>query len=80
MAWDKSYHRVVLELDNLNVVYWISKRELHVNSHFSLLKNLIRMVDFPWQIKVQHTLRKGNKSADTMENLCINLSLGYHFF
>ena len=80
MAWDKSYRRVVLELDNLNVVYWISKRELHVNSHFSLLKDIIRMIDFPWQIKVQHVLREGNRSVDAMANIGINLNLGYHHF
>ena len=47
MAWDKGYHRVVRELDNLNLVNWISKRELQVNSHFNLLKDIIRMIDFP---------------------------------
>ena len=51
-----------------------------MNSHFSLLKDLIRIVNFPWQIKVQHTLREGNRSADAMANLDINLSLGYHYF
>ena len=38
------------------------------------------MADFPWQIKVQHTLREGNRSADAMANLGINLSLRYHYF
>ena len=80
LAGDKGYCRVVLELDNLNVVNWISKKELHVNSHFSLLKYITRMIDFPWQIKVQHIMREGNRSIDAMANLGINLTLGYYHF
>ena len=65
MTWDRGYRRVVLELDNLNVINWIS-----------FLKDIIRMIDFPWQIKVHHTLREGNR-MDAMVNLGINLTLGY---
>ena len=38
------------------------------------------MMDYPWEMKVQHILREGNRGADAMVNLGINLPIGYHEF
>ena len=80
LAWDRRYQRVILELDSAVVVKWLVERNVHINSHYSLLKDIFRLLDLDWEVKVCHTLREGNRGADALANIGINFPIGLHLF
>ncbi|KAK9148852.1 hypothetical protein Scep_007609 [Stephania cephalantha] len=71
--------RVMLEVDNKNVVRCLQDLTSHVNKHWHILQLIFQYLDKPWDIKVQHSYRDGNRAADWMAGQALRLPLGSHF-
>ena len=67
-------------MDSLLAVNMIIKKHIQVNDYHSLLMDIFKLLDFQWDVRVQHTLREGNRGADTMTNLGFQLALLCHRF
>ena len=46
----------------------------------SLIQDIRRMLNWDWEIRIMHTFREGNRAADAMANMGLELPIGDHRF
>ena len=80
LAWDCGIRKAILALDNLLVVTLISNGSSSINMTSSLVQDIRRMLNWDWEIQIQHTFREGKRVADAMANMGFQLPIGEHRF
>ena len=69
LAWDCGIRKAILALDNLLVVKLISNGSSMINMSSSLVQDIRRMLNWDWEIRIEHTFRKSNRVADAIANM-----------
>ena len=70
LAWDCGIRKAILALDNLLVVKLISNGSSMINMSSSLVQDIRRMLNWDWEIRIEHTYREDNRVVDAMANMC----------
>ncbi|QHO40259.1 Putative ribonuclease H protein [Arachis hypogaea] len=78
MAWDLGMRRIIIETDSLEVYKEISKERKSQNYN-SLVREIQKLKDKSWEIKVMHTHRSGNASADHLAKVSIRKQFRFYF-
>ena len=80
IAWVVGGKKVILELDNKVATQLIINGTSSINASTSLVVDIRRMLQLEWEVKVQHVLREGNRTADALANIGIRLPIGLYKF
>ena len=74
----KGLNRIFVEFDSQCVVDVIQRKEKMINAHYCLVKDINKLLDRRWEVKIAHIYREGNRCADTISNYALSLPQGLH--
>ncbi|CAN1136551.1 Putative ribonuclease H protein At1g65750 [Linum perenne] len=77
-AWDAGYRKVIVRMDSKAAISILTSSDLSVHQH-AIEKSIFReLLGRAWSIKVEHTFREGNRSADFLASLGYGYPFGSH--
>lgn len=68
LARMRAFHKVELHIDFSVVASSLALREGGSVDCWSLLQNIIRLLELEWEIKIRHSYREENKYVDVLAN------------
>ncbi|KAK9118130.1 hypothetical protein Scep_016223 [Stephania cephalantha] len=69
LAWDLGLWKIILEVDNKNVVKQLVEMKSHPGRNWNLVAPLEALLRRQWSVQVRHIYRECNRSADALANL-----------
>ncbi|XP_072074464.1 uncharacterized protein [Arachis hypogaea] len=79
LAWDLGFKKIILETDSKIAFQILSKREERDNHPETIIRSISQLIQRDWNVKLCHTYREGNKSADWLAKESLQACLGFHF-
>lgn len=78
LAWEKGCKKLILESESMVAVTLVQEGVSESHHCGALVRAAREYLARPWEVKVVHTLREGNKVADHLANVAHTLLLGLH--
>ncbi|KAK8579321.1 hypothetical protein V6N12_069647 [Hibiscus sabdariffa] len=64
-AWDRGFHKVLIESDCLEVIRILQQTSPSLSST-GLVASILRLTEYDWELVIRHVPRKGNALADRL--------------
>jgi len=79
LAWRETTTHLIMESDSKILVDMITENCNFGGTTPTLVKRIRQLLSLSWTVKITHTWREGNKSADWLANFSISMdSLDFH--
>jgi ribonuclease HI len=67
--WNLGFHWVELHIDSQVVINMIKEDKMVSSTCWSIVCQIRRLLQYDWEIRIQHSYRKANRCADMLANM-----------
>ena len=74
----RGFNRIIVEVDSKCVVDILQRRDKRVGPNYRLTRDINKLLNKEWKIKIAHNYRERNRCADAIANHVFSLPQGLH--